>query len=173
MGSDSLAIKAAHSESHQLPLSDHPRAREEFAKQLNLDLSAPEANRIHKQLAFPGFLFYPWQKEMPTPLGANTEHYQGYWLPINTWPDLVAELPNNSLGSLLTKPRWLAPPLKEQLKTLDELSQAITSHFNQVQEPVQLAIRSSDGLWVRIFIVGPSWPLQIPLPPTHRKPNFV
>lgn len=164
-GVDSLAIKAGHSEQRQLPLSDHPLARQQLAHHLNISSANLETGLIEKQLALPGVLFYPWQGCLRSPHGVHYEHYKGWWLRLTAWSGFCEALPSNSKGCLLKKPHWLAPPYEDQLQPLCQLDQQLSQHFNKQGGPLQLAIKTDEGRWVRVFIVSDSWPLLIPLPP--------
>lgn len=164
-GVDSLAIKAGHSEHQQLPLSEHPLARQQLGQLLNLDPDSSSFPSIHKQLALPGILFYPWQQDFPAPQGATANHHRGWWLSSSDWPVFCEQLPEGSLGQLLYKPHWLAPPTDQQLLPLSQLHPRLEKHFKQRGWPLQLAIKTPQASWVRLFIVNPFWPPVIPLPP--------
>ncbi|MDR9469362.1 DUF1853 family protein [Marinospirillum sp.] len=164
-GLDSLAIKVAHTEQKQLPLSDHPLTRQQLKPLLKNSPAASLETEIHKQLALPGVLFYPWHAPMPTPQRASKNHLRGWWLHFPDWPDFLASFNEEVHGKLLGKPHWLASPLQEELLEPAELEKILQNHFKERGWPLQLALFSPSRGWQRVFLVNNQWPQQIPLPP--------
>ncbi len=151
-GLDSLALKVAHTEQKQLPLSDHPLAQH-----------YSQGSVTHKQLALPGVLFYPWHTCLPAPLRASKDHQRGWWLYLHDWTDFLDSLNEEVCGTLLSKPHWLALPRQDELLASSELSKILYSHFKQRGWPLQLALFSSSKGWQRVFLVNSQWPQQIPI----------
>ncbi|WP_242458076.1 DUF1853 family protein [Halomonas sp. YLGW01] len=183
---DSLAGKRSHLFHHQLPLIDTPEARlalseftrgKEGEKEREVsvaDTSGREADggeRITDQrMAMPGVLFYPWRREadqppLPSPVEATAEHLRGQWLAWHDWPAFRAGLTTGTRGAWLHKPHWLAPPLPEQLRPLEEVDAYLMTRFATGAAPLPLVLQGEDGSWQRLFVVGDDWPRKLPLPP--------
>jgi hypothetical protein len=167
-GMDSLAIKRAHLQKHQLPMANTPQARDALASHLGI---CPPG-RLLQRLAMPGVLFYPLDRTLPAPRQANPRHLKGQWLHWRNWQRLTDRLPRGMHGAWLSRPHWLALPPFEQLVPLARLSHQLANHFATETAPVQLALRYPDGYpagiphsWLRFFVVANDWPRQIPLPP--------
>ncbi|WP_114416242.1 DUF1853 family protein [Marinospirillum perlucidum] len=167
-GMDSLAHKASHTLKHQLPLSDHPLAREALQAICPKELQWTPQEPVEKYLALPGYLFYPWQEHLPSPQGSNLDHQQGLWLYHHQLADLLAELDPRSRGQRLQKPHWLATPSDEYLIPLQELEKQLQQQIREEKQPLLLAIRQADQGWLRCFLVPDDWPHKIPLPPRDR-----
>lgn len=168
-GMDSLAIKRAHLQHHQLPMANTPQARDALAGHLGL---CPPG-RLLQRLAMPGVLFYPMDRTLPPPHQANPQHLKGQWLHWRDWQRLIERYPRGMRGAWLNKPHWLALPPLEKLVPLAQLSHQLANHFASNAQPVQLALRYPDGYpagiansWRRIFVVDDEWPRQTPLPPS-------
>ncbi len=187
---DSLAGKRSHLFHHQLPLIDTPEARlalsaftqakEAIQTQGDHRTQAPrreergEADRgkrlLDQRMAMPGVLFYPWQRApdqppLPPPVEATAEHLRGQWLAWHDWPAFRDGLTAGTRGAWLHKPHWLAPPLPEQLKPLEDIDAYLATRFATGAAPLPLALQSEDGRWHRLFVVGDDWPRKLPLPP--------
>ncbi|HSH48833.1 MAG TPA: DUF1853 family protein, partial [Halomonas sp.] len=124
-GMDSLAIKRAHLQQHQLPMANTPQARDALAS--HLGVSPP--GRMLQRLAMPGVLFYPMDRTLPAPRQANPRHLKGQWLRWRDWHRLTDRLPRGMRGAWLNRPHWLAFPACEQLVPLARLSHQLASHF--------------------------------------------
>lgn len=161
-GLDSLAIKVAHSENKQLPLSDLPLARQQLELQFQQSL---ENRSLNKQLALPGVLYYPWSTPMPAPIRANPGSEQGWWLYFRTWPEFLASFTQAPWGALLEKPHWLAFPPASQLMHPKDLQHLLERHFQECGWPLHLALFCPTQGWQRLFLVNDDWPKQLPLPP--------
>ncbi|UYG09638.1 DUF1853 family protein [Halomonas sp. M4R1S46] len=163
-GLDSLAIKRAHLERHQLPLAHSPAARQALAERLGGPVP-----RLRQRLAMPGVLFYPFHAPLPAPRDATPDHHRGEWLYWRDWPRLHEALPAGTRGAWLCKPHWLALPRSERLASLPVLEHCLRLHFAGVGAPVQLGLRlpgkGAPAEWCRIFVVDDGWPHQMPLPP--------
>lgn len=69
---DRLDIKIDHLRTHQLALISHDSARELLLQeQLQPDI---------QEIAFHGYLYYPWQVAAPAPVTASIEHLNSFWL---------------------------------------------------------------------------------------------
>jgi len=167
-GLDSLAVKVAHTEQKQLPLSDQPLARQQLDHLICSPQTKEQEAIIHKQLAIPGVLFYPWHASMPAPQRASKDHQRGWWLHFPDWPDFLASFGEEVRGKPLGKPHWLASPLETELMTTQELEAFLQAHFKERGWPLQLALFSSSQGWQRVFLVKSQWPQQVPLPPRIR-----
>ncbi|WP_459869539.1 DUF1853 family protein [Halomonas shantousis] len=163
-GVDSLAIKTQRTLSHQLPLAKWPQAAAILAslEAPGLPRSAPP---LRQRLAMPGVLFQRWGQPLPAPEAAACDALQGLWLPLEQWPTLRAALAEFRQGALLGKPHWLAPPRREQLLDSQALDAGLARHFARWHAPCQLVLYSPPDHWLRLFVVGPSWPESLPLPP--------
>lgn len=168
-GMDSLAIKRAHLQHHQLPIANTPQARDALARHLGV---CPPGHLLQR-LAMPGVLFYPMDRTLPPPHQANPQHFKGQWLHWRDWQQLIERFPRGMHGAWLNKPHWLALPPLEQLVPLAQLSYQLANHFATDTQPVQLVLRYPDGYpagipqnWLRIFVVDDEWPHRIPLPPS-------
>jgi uncharacterized protein len=165
-GADSLAGKRRHLHHHQLRLTELPETRATLQALLGHDgVGADRCLRIHRQLAMPGVLFYPWHQPLPAPLEASQDHLRGVWLYWGAWRRYRDGLPAGTRGAWLNKPHWLALPRHEQLQPLRDLEARLAQHFTKPASPVQLALWQADRGWQRLFIVADDWPRQIPLPP--------
>lgn len=189
---DSLAGKRSHLFHHQLPLIDTPEARlalSEFTQSqdqeqgigaeasvagtpgLEISREADHKERLMDQrMAMPGVLFYPWQPAperppLPSPVEATAEHLRGQWLAWHHWPAFRAGLTADTRGAWLHKPHWLAPPLPEQLRPLEEIDAYLMTRFATGAAPLPLVLQDQDGSWHRLFVVGDDWPRRLPLPP--------
>ncbi|MBW5798952.1 DUF1853 family protein [Halomonas elongata] len=163
-GLDSLAIKRAHLERHQLPMADMPEAQRAMSQRLGEAFGG----RLHQRLAMPGVLFYPYRHRMPAPRQAHPAHRHGQWLHWRDWPAMEATLPRQTRGAFLGKPHWLAPPRRDDLIPLAALSAWLETHFNSGGAPRQLVLHDPTHGWRRVFVVDDAWPRQIPLPPEPR-----
>ncbi|MCA1770926.1 MAG: DUF1853 family protein, partial [Halomonas sp.] len=120
-GADSLAGKREHLHRHQLRLTDLPETRQALLDTLGdtlggtlreaLARAAAGAERppvIHRRMAMPGVLFYPWpghiqqrhpEQPLPPPREANPAHLRGTWLCWRSWRDYRDGLPGGTLGA--------------------------------------------------------------------------
>ncbi|WP_416140567.1 DUF1853 family protein [Halomonas sp. HK25] len=163
---DSLAGKREHLHRHQLRLTELPETRAALHELLTRDaVGADRPLAIHRRLAMPGVLFYPWQRQLPPPREANPAHLRGTWLFWRAWRDYRDGLPRGTQGARLHKPHWLALPRPEYLMPLRVLEAQLAQHFREPASPVQLALWQADTGWHRLFVVADDWPRQIPLPP--------
>lgn len=173
---DSLAGKRSHLFHHQLPLLDTPEARLAIGEFMQQGKNAAvelgqEERRDHQRTAMPGVLFYPWEPDpgrppLPSPSEATVDHLRGHWLFWHDWPAYRARLSAGTRGAWLHKPHWLAPPLPEQLRPLEEIDAYLATRFSSTWgAPLPLVLQSEDGIWQRLFVVGDDWPRKIPLPP--------
>ena len=172
---DSLAGKRSHLYHHQLPLIDTPEARlavNEFTGEMPGALNGTDHDEIKvwQRMAMPGVLFYPWQSEpgqvsLPSPHEATAEHMRGHWLTWHDWPAFRAGLAAGTRGAWLHKPHWLAPPLPQQLRPLEEVDAYLTTRFSTGAAPLPLVLKDENGGWQRLFVVGDDWPRRLPLPP--------
>lgn len=157
---DSLASKREHLVRHQLPLAEHPEARQA----LNACLGMAEAP-LQQRLAMPGVLFYPWRGTLPAPREATRAHLRGLWLPWRNWPAFCETLPPATLASRLHKPHWMALPPGDQLVPLALLQRPLAAHFARPAVMPQPLVLFHEGAWRRLFVVGDDWPRKLPLPP--------
>ncbi|WP_275287310.1 DUF1853 family protein [Halomonas elongata] len=160
-GLDSLAIKRAHLERHQLPMADMPEAQLAMSQRLGVAFGG----RLHQRLAMPGVLFYPYRHQVPAPRQAHPAHQRGLWLHWRDWPSIAATLPAQTRGTCMGKPHWLAPPRQEALMPLTALSAWLDRHFASGGAPRQIALHDPVRGWRRLFVVDDAWPRQVPLPP--------
>lgn len=177
-GADSLAGKREHLHRHQLRLTDQPETRLALREALASDaVGADRPLVIHRRLAIPGVLFYPWPshpeqrhpglRPLPPPREANPVHLRGTWLSWRAWRDYRDGLPAGTHGARLHKPHWLALPRPEHLLSLGELEALLAQHFREPASPLQIALWQADMGWRRLFVVADDWPRQIPLPPAQ------
>ncbi|WP_302142748.1 DUF1853 family protein [Halomonas alkalicola] len=165
-GADSLGGKREHLHRHQLRLTEQPETRQALRELIDGDaVGAARPLEIHRQLAIPGVLFYPWRHPLPVPREANPAHLRGTWLFWGAWRDFRDGLPTGTRAARLTKPHWLALPRHECLQPLGEVEARLAEHFREPASPVQLALWHAEAGWQRLFVVADDWPRQIPLPP--------
>ncbi|WP_340638674.1 DUF1853 family protein [Vreelandella lionensis] len=91
-GLDSLALKCSHLLHHQLPLSRTRAAQANIAHWLtprDTGEATTLSNLLTQQLAMPGVLFYPWQANLPPPVGATAEHRRGWGCHQHAWPSVA------------------------------------------------------------------------------------
>jgi len=69
---DRLDLKIDHLRAHQLPLINHRSARDWLQQEQLL----PNIQEV----AFHGYLYYPWQMAAPAPSAANARHLRSFWL---------------------------------------------------------------------------------------------
>lgn len=150
---DRLDRKLLHLSSHQLPLSNHPAARQRLAA---LGLSAPEP-----WLWLGGYLFYPWHAHGEPPAGANPEHLRGDWLHRCQWPAMAA----NARGywQPLPRARWLAPARCLTAELWDTFTLQHWLDELPADAPAQLLVRMvPQGEYAheaqRLFLVSDGWP---------------
>ena len=165
-GADSLAGKREHLHRHQLRLTELTETRQTLRELLGLGaVGADRPLEVHRQLAMPGVLFYPWRHPLPAPREAHPAHLRGTWLTWGAWRHFRDGLPTGTRAARLTKPHWLALPRPEGLHALGEVEAGLTDHFREPASPVQLALWHAERGWQRLFVVADDWPRQIPLPP--------
>lgn len=171
-GADSLATKREHLDRHQLRLTDRIETRATIRQHTQpRDIGPATETIIHRQLAIPGVLFYPWQVPMPEPHEATAGHLRGHWLHWQDWRRLREGLSRHCRGAWLVKPHWLALPRDEAFVSLPQLETRLVQHFVRPAAPVQIALLDPTlhgSRHRRLFVVDDSWPLQIPLPPRPR-----
>ncbi|MGM1051358.1 MAG: DUF1853 family protein [Pseudomonadota bacterium] len=182
-GADSLAGKREHLHRHQLRLTELPETRQALRETLAGDaVGADRPLVIHRRMAMPGVLFYPWPSDpwpgdpgpgysrespLPPPREATPVHLRGTWLCWRAWRDYRHGLPAGTHGAWLHKPHWLALPRLHRLLPLAELENQLAQHFREPAYPVQIALWQAEMGWRRLFVVADDWPRQIPLPPAQ------
>ncbi|PXX95280.1 DUF1853 family protein [Halomonas sp. LBP4] len=167
-GADSLATKREHLHQHQLRLTETIEAREAIRALMQPDMSGTSrAPALHRRLAIPGVLFYPWHTHLPPPEEATVDHLRGTWLFWRDWRRFRDGLPRGTRGAWLRKPHWFALPRPGDLLPLRELESQLAQHFGQPAPPVQIMLGRRGGGKQRLFLVDDDWPRQIPLPPNR------
>ena len=73
----------------------------------------------------PGVLFYPWQANLPPPVGATAEHRRGWWCHQADWPSVAERYSTALKVAWLAKPHWLAPPSLDAFGNANERMEAV------------------------------------------------
>lgn len=176
-GLDSLALKCAHLQRHQLPLSTTLPALETLAHWLApRDIGASGrviGEQLTQRLAMPGVLYYPWHAAMPAPEGATADHRRGTWCYLRDWPEMAASFPAMPTMVWLEKPHWLSPPPRSAFRPAAEVLPAIIEQVHAWRSPQQVmmcysAEEQDEQRYERLFLVPDDWPRQVPLPPRVR-----
>ena len=119
------------------------------------DIEPPSVSRIF----MPGYLFYPFDIELPTPVSADANHLRGRWLSLSD----ACQRTDTDTWVILRKPDWLGPWSQPQAPEAD----AIADIFREIEisnTPRLMATLTFDtatGLWHeagRHFVVPDSWP---------------
>ena len=176
-GADSLALKCAHLQRHQLPLSTTLPALATLNHWLApRDLGASKltlGEQLTQRLAIPGVLYYPWKTpwhtEMPPPEGATLDHRRGRWCYCRDWPAFVASSAAVPTIAWLEKPHWLAPPLPSVFRPIDKVLPGVIGRVQAWRSPQQVMLYyQNERRYERVFLVPDDWPHQVPLPPPAR-----
>lgn len=172
-GADSLALKSAHLQRHQLPLSTTLPALKTLTHWLaprDLGIAGVGlAEQLTQRLAMPGVLYYPWHAALPAPEGATPDHRRGIWCYLSHWPELMSRLAEIPRVAWLEKPHWLAPPLHSDFRPAAEQLPAIIDRVHTWHSPQQVMLYYQDEQrYERLFLVPDDWPRQVPLPPATR-----
>ena len=191
-GLDSLALKCSHLLHHQLPLSRTATAQANIAHWLtprDTGEATTLSNLLTQQLAMPGVLFYPWQANLPPPVGATAEHRRGWWCHQYDWPSVAERYSTALKVAWLAKPHWLAPPLLDAFGNANERMEAVMTQVNRYgpQQVMLYDPKGGENCWeenywekscqensgqerplTRLMVVPNDWPRQVPLPPKRR-----
>lgn len=118
-------------------------------------ISIPSINRIF----MPGYLFYPFDNELPSPATADAGHLRGRWLYLQQ----ARKLGNLDECVILRKPHWLGP----WLQSVAPDQEAVHRAFAEIEESdtprlfASLTYDSKTAAWretERFFVVPASWP---------------
>jgi hypothetical protein len=178
---DRLDRKLALSIQKQLPLAQHPRARELLAER---GFSGP----IRSRLFFKGRLFYPlsWDwRRVPAPPEVSPRHERGWWISWEGESSLerllyadqrAFEKSGPRAWVLLGKERWMGrvsePAGSSEVLDHQQLRELLDLHFASSTNAVQLARveKLEDGSWLepafdeglgRGMVLMPGWPKSV------------
>lgn len=122
---DRLDFKLEKLLNKQIKLS-HTQQAQQFlqANQIKIDI---------QEIDLKGYLFYPFEKNMPAPKDFNPNHLKSYWLEHAQMHHLCQQ----SWWEILPKLRWLSPSISsQQLMSTAELTTHIKEYFQKNPSPV-------------------------------------
>jgi hypothetical protein len=150
---DNLEAKQEQLVQRQIVLGDLPVAQPA--------LQALGVSKLAKEIALKGYLFWPWQSELPAPPGYNTACGYHHWLRCD---ELEAHCTGAGTHSMLILPRmrWLSKahsPAPVEHLACAELMQSVAGHFSRDPFPLLIAALDRDGNEQHRFFVTPQqWP---------------
>lgn len=149
---DTLHNKVERMQNHQLQLASTHEGHSALSE---AGIEAVDT----RTAALKGYLFYPWQLELPTPHWATPETHRAQWLPADQLPELTAHYPD-SKWLLLEKRRWLGPvqvAKEEQPLNTSELHEAIDQTLRHFPLMIARVDSGSGGELERFFVVPKDW----------------
>lgn len=157
---DRLDRKLNHLLGHQIQLSEHAAAQSLLASH--------GINKLRKEIALKGILFYPANIQPKQSLILSPEHNWSHWFFLNNTHHLSDE---NAYWVILPKLHWLSPlsipsdaiPGHDLIiVSSDELSDYLSSYFGESNKPIMLCKmeKTNSGLneKTRYFITPNDWP---------------
>ncbi len=150
---DRLDLKALRMISHQLPLSDHPRAKEQLLK-LGIDSISGRRGLLK------GMLFKHYGSNSADCESVNKDCPMGRWIEAHRLEEIISHYPDHRWFKRI-KPDWLGERLVNAEESLsgDELLEH-TRRTPPVGPSMWSGLHSSVDGWAssqRIFIVQDSW----------------
>ncbi|WP_444995119.1 DUF1853 family protein [Aliikangiella sp. IMCC44359] len=133
-------------------------------------LAGKGVTQVQAQICLLGYLFYPLDTKMRPPVGAHLNHNQGFWLREDALEKITEP---GTLWSILAKPHWLSPNIKngEYLLQPNALLASVKNHFVNSTHPILISLfkeipskyatkYSSNQFYSTelFFVVPPKWP---------------
>ncbi|TQV89694.1 DUF1853 family protein [Aliikangiella coralliicola] len=141
---------------HQSKLSQTAAGREALLK-----LGVKD---IKSEICLLGYLFYPEHYPLDSPLNSQANHHRGRWLRIS---DLASFVHRSDYWSVLEKPHWLAPIVRESSALLSskEVVERLTLLIEDKQHPILISGFSGSEAFAPcyaseqlVFVVPDNWP---------------
>lgn len=163
---DRLSIKMRHMLEHQLALSEQDAARAPINNAL---LDGETANDLQPEAILRGRFFYPFDRHMPAPSLANTNHLRGYWC----YQHQLSGFIHSQTNAIQTQTQWLVLERHQwftdvetdksaQLLNDDELVRFFQQENNAFPRIIALMkYHSSNPHWkevLRCFVMPNHWP---------------
>lgn len=139
-------------------LLEHQSQRIQLAETVNALGLLGIHETLTPRIFMPGYLFYPFDRELAPPLQAPSDHAKGHWLYHSQVRSMNAEH-----WLHLRKPHWLGPWVQPDLPDIAE-TKATLEKVERSATPRLFARLEHDGEnWKevdRIFVVPATWPLE-------------
>lgn len=153
---DRLDIKTDRLLQHQCRMSERPETRR-LLDGLGVENVGTE-NPVQSRAFMPGYLFYPLDTQISSPVTAAARHLRGYWLPISQLCSIStrAWIP-------LAKPHWIGPWIQTPPPDVQSLEEALSWVETRGYPRLFAAMKPlPDGSgWVehsRYFVTPEFWP---------------
>lgn len=137
-------------------LLEHQSQRSQLAETVSalglLDIHETPAPRIF----MPGYLFYPFERELSPPLQAPSNHARGHWVYVDQ-----ARSMNTETWVHLRKPHWLGPWIQSDPPDVEQTIATLGKVELTARPRLFARMEYDDKIWRevdRIFVVPRQWP---------------